>query len=123
MDLDAEFRMSAKAVENEMAITFKSVGHFFAKAYKAIVADLPKVLATKGVVEGVTSVVPVYGPLAVSIEDVGYALLGEVSSVLNAGGEAVAAKLADAGLDINVIKTVQAVVAGVPNVAALAKTL
>lgn len=104
-------------------ITFKSIGHFFATAYKAIVAEIPKIEATKGVVEKVTSNVPVYGPLAVSVEDAGYALLGEISNVLNAGGAAAEAKLSDAGLDINVINTVKAIVASVPQITAVAKTL
>jgi hypothetical protein len=104
-------------------ITLKSVGHFFAKAYKAIVAEIPKVEATAPAVEAVSAKVPVYGPLAVTIEQAGYALLGEVSAVLNAGGAAVKAKLADAGLDVSVIDTVEAIVAGYPAIAAVAKTL
>lgn len=106
-----------------MSISFKSAGHFFAKAYKAIVADLPKVEATKGTVEAVTEKIPVYGPLAVSVEDAGFAVLGELSNLLNAGGAAAAAKLSDAGLDVNVIQTVQAIVAGSKDLATVAKTL
>jgi hypothetical protein len=102
---------------------FKSVGHFFAVVYKNVLSTLPAIAASKGVVEAVTAKVPVYGPLAVSVEDAGYALLGELSAVLNAGGAAAAAKLNDAGLDIKVIQTVQDLVANVPQFAALAKTL
>jgi hypothetical protein len=43
--------------------------------------------------------------------------------VLTAGGEAAAAKLADAGLDINVINTVKAFVASVPTLVTVAKSL
>lgn len=106
-----------------MSITLKSVGHFFAKVYTAIVGALPKIEATATTVENVTAAVPVYGPLALTIEKAGYAVLGELSAVLNAGGAAVEAKLADAGLDINVIQTVQAIVASVPTIATVAKTL
>jgi hypothetical protein len=106
-----------------MAITFKSVGHFFAKVYQDVIGALPKIEATAGTVEKVTADIPVYGPLAVTVEQAGYAVLGELSAVLNAGGAAVEAKLADAGLDINVINTVKAVVQSVPTIAALAKTL
>lgn len=104
-------------------ITFKSVGHFFATVYQKVVADLPKVAATEATVEAVTAKVPVYGPMALPIERVGYAVLGELSAILNSGGAAVRAKLADAGLDENVIATVEALVASVPQFAALAKTL
>jgi hypothetical protein len=106
-----------------MAITLKSVGHFFAKVYTAVVGELPKIEATATTVEAVTAKIPVYGPLAVTLEQAGYAVLGELSAALNAGGAAVEAKLADAGLDINVIDTVKDIVASVPTIAAVAKTL
>ena len=104
-------------------ITFKSVGHFFATAYERVVAVLPKVEATETTVEAVTGNIPVYGPLALTIEKAGYAVLGELSAVLTAGGEAAKSKLADAGLDENVIATVEALVKSVPTLTALAKTL
>jgi len=113
---------SAQA-EGECMITFKSVGHFFATVYEKIVAVIPKIAATESTAETVTAAVPVYGPLGLSIEKAGYAVLGELSSVLNAGGEAVKAKLSDAGLDQNVIATVEALIASVPRFATLAKTL
>ena len=108
-----------------MAITYKSVGHFFAVAFTALKTDLPKVEATAPTVEAVTAVAagPVYGPQALTNEKAGYAALGELSAVLNAGGAAAAAKLADAGLDTNVIQTVQSLVAGVGNVATVAKAI
>jgi hypothetical protein len=99
---------------------FKSVGHFFATLYQKVIAVIPKVEATEATVEKVTAAVPVYGPLGLTIENAAYAVLGELSAVLNAGGAAVAAKLNDAGLDIKVIQTVQALVASVPQAAALA---
>ena len=104
-------------------ITFKSVGHFFATIFQKVLAVIPKVEATASTVETVTAAVPVYGPLAVPIEKAGYAVLGELASVLTAGGAAAEAKLADAGLDTNVIATVKALVASVPQFVALAKTL
>jgi hypothetical protein len=101
-------------------ITFKSVGHFFAKAFKAIVKELPLIENTKSEVEEVTSVVM---PQAVPVENAAYALLGEISSLLTAGGEAAAAKLTDAGLDVNVINQAKSVISSVPNLVALAKKL
>lgn len=100
---------------------FKSVGHFFATFYQKVVAELPKVEATESVVETVTEAVPGYGPLALPFEKMGYAVLGELSSALSAGGAAASAKLADAGLDINVIKSVEALIAEYPQIVALAK--
>jgi hypothetical protein len=104
-------------------ITFKSIGHFFATTYQKVVAVIPKIEATETTVEKVTAEVPVYGTIALPIEKLGYAVLGELSAVLNAGGAAASAKLSDAGLDINVIQAVEALVASVPQIASLAKTL
>jgi len=111
-------------------IAFKSLGHFFATVIQKVVAVVPKIEAgiqavegTAPIVEAVTKEIPVYGPLAVPIEKAGFAVLGELAAVLVAGGAAAEAKLADAGLDINVIATVKAVLADIPQVVALAKTL
>jgi len=104
-------------------ITFKSVGHFFATVFQKVVADVPKVEASASTVEAVTAAIPTYGPLAVPVEKAGYAILGEIASVLTAGGTAAEAKLADAGLDVNVIATVKALLASIPQFVTLAKTL
>jgi hypothetical protein len=104
-------------------ITFKSVGHFFATVYQKVVSVIPKIAATAKTVETVTADVPVYGPLALTVEKLGYAVLGELSAVLTTGGDAVKAKLNDAGLDTNVIASVEALVASIPQITALAKTL
>jgi hypothetical protein len=104
-------------------IHFKSVGHFFATVFEKVLADIPKVEATASTVEAVTAAIPTYGPLAVPIEQAGYAVLGELASVLTAGGAAAEAKLADAGLDTNVITTVKALVASIPQFVTLAKKL
>lgn len=101
-------------------ITFKSVGHFFAKVLQDVVSELPKVEATKATVETASAAID---PAAVPVEDAAYAVLGEVSSVLTAGGAAAEAKLADAGLDVNVINTVKSVLASIPQFVALAKKL
>lgn len=95
---------------------------------KVVVADIPKVEAgiTKvesaaPIVEAVTAAIPTYGPLAVTFEQVGFMVLGELSQVLAAGGAAAADKLVNAGLDINVIQTVQHVYqTEAPQIAALA---
>ena len=107
-------------------ITFKSVGHFFATAYEKVISELPKIEATEATVETVTAAATsgtTYGPLALTVEKAGYAVLGELSAVLTAGGSAAEAKLADAGLDANVISTVKALMAGSSQIVALAKTL
>ena len=104
-----------------MAINFNNIGHFFAKAFKAIVTDLPKLEATKPVVEGVTAAV---GQSAfVPIEDAAYAVLGAVAAALNSGGEAAVAKLQDAGLDVTAVQKVQAVLTQSAQLAAVAKAL
>lgn len=102
--------------ENEpMNITapFKSAGHFLAKVFTAAVKDIPKVLSTETTVETVSAAIPGIGVPAVAIEKGAYAVLGEVGALLNAGGDAAVAKLQDAGLDINVINQVKALVGGV----------
>lgn len=90
-----------------MAITFKSAGHFFATVFQKALSIIPAIEKTAATVETVTSAVPTYGPLAVPVEKAAYAVLGEIAAVLNAGGAAASTKLADAGMDINVINTVE----------------
>jgi hypothetical protein len=105
-------------------INFKSAGHFLATVFQKVVADLPKIQKTESVVETVTAAIPVYGPLAVPIEQAGYAVLGELAAVLTAGGAAAESKLADAGLDVAVIATVKDLVSkGIPSLAHLLKAL
>lgn len=120
-----------------MAITFKSAGHALATFFKNVVAeakkeapvvaaDLVKAEGTKTVVEATTgailaSVSPAAAATAVGIEDAGYAVLGEVSNLLSAGGEAAAQKLIDAGLDKDVVNAVKNVAAGASQVITLVK--
>lgn len=104
-------------------ITFKSVGHLFATAFQKVVAVIPKIQQTEQTVEAVTAKVPVYGPLALPIEKAGYAVLGELAAALTAGGDAAKAKLSDAGLDINVITTVEAILKDIPQLVALIKVI
>lgn len=106
-----------------MAIStpFKSVGHFFATVFSKLKTAIPAIESTEATVEKVTAAVPTYGPLALPIEKVGYAILGEVASVLNAGGAAASAKLNDAGLDISVIQTIEALLKEIPQFTALVK--
>lgn len=106
-----------------MTNPFKSVGHFFATVFQKVVAVIPKVEATETTVEAVTAKVPVFGPLALPVEKAGYAVLGELAAVLNAGGAAAKAKLTDAGLDESVIATVEALLESVPQFAALVSSL
>ena len=71
---------------------FKSIGHFFATIFKDSVAAIPKIEATETTVVAATSVIPTYGPLAATVEQAAYASLGELASVLTAGGAAASAK-------------------------------
>ena len=109
-------------------ITFKSVGHFLAKSFLAVVKEVPKIESgiqdlesSKSTVETVTAAAG-QGAL-VPIEDAAYAILGSVGAALAAGGDAVAKKLGDAGLDVVAIQKVQAVLASVPQLTAVAKSL
>lgn len=118
-----------------MAFSFKNAAHAiatFLKAAKAdvvkftpaIVAEITKIEGTKTVVEAETAaigavVAPAYAPLAVSVEDAGYAVLGELVSLLNAGNAATEQNLLNAGLDQNVINTVKAVASGATQIITL----
>lgn len=104
-------------------ITFKSVGHLFATAYSKLKAAIPVIEKTETTVETVTAKVPVYGTLALPVEKLAYAALGEFAAVLNAGGAAASAKLSDAGLDIAVINAIKALVEDSPQLIALASQL
>jgi len=104
-----------------MFTAFKSIGHFFAVVVQQIIANLPKAeaVATQAIaaapgVEAITSQIPVYGPLAVTAEQAGVALLGEVLALLHTGGDAAAANLVNVGLDVKVIQTAQAVYHSIP---------
>jgi hypothetical protein len=101
-----------------MAISFNSVGHFFAKAFQAVT----KLAGTKTAVETVTAAIP-GGAALLPIEDAAYAVLGAVSAVFSASGDAASAKLADAGLDVVAIQKVEELLAQIPQLAALAKAL
>ncbi len=106
-----------------MAITFRSVGHFFAAFWQKAESLLPKIEATAPVVEGVSAVVPNVGLGLVTAERIAYAVLGEVSALLSATDAAARQKLADAGLDVAVIAAVEALLKDAPEIVALAKTL
>jgi hypothetical protein len=106
-----------------MAISFNSIGHALASIYTEVVAGVKKVEGVEKTVETVTAAIPVYGPLGLTVEKAAFAALGELGAVLAAGGDAVKAKLADAGLDQNVVATVEALLAGGVQVATLIKAL
>ena len=100
-----------------MALSWKAVGHFFASALQTLAA----VQKAAPVVEGVTAAVPGVGISAAAIENAGFAVLGELAGLINAGGDAAKHKLADAGLDITVIQQVEAVLGGISELAAIVK--
>ena len=85
-----------------------------------VAADLQAAENSKPVVEAVTAAAD---PALVPLEDAGYACLGEIAALLNAGGEAAASKLADAGLDVNVINIAKQALAQIPQIATVAKAL
>jgi hypothetical protein len=105
-----------------MAFSFRSIGHFFAVAFRAVEKELPVLIGTKATVEAVTNAIP--GAAAfIPVEDIAYSLLGEISSILTAGGAAAKAKLADAGLDVNVVTNVESLLATAPQLVAVAKNV
>lgn len=104
-----------------MAITFKSVGHFFAKAFQAVAKDIPLIEKTEVPVEAVTAAAG--ASVAIPLESAAYAALGGIAAAITAGGEAATSKLADAGLDVGAVDAVKAVLAQFPNLASLAKAL
>lgn len=105
-----------------MAISFNSIGHFFAKAFKAITTELPKIEKTEGTVEAVTAAIP-GGAAVIPVEDAAYALLGAFAAAFSASGAAVSTKLQDAGLDVVAIQKAEAVIAQVPQLVTVAKSL
>ena len=105
-----------------MAITFRSVGHFFATFWQKAEGALAKAEGTAGVVEGVTAAVPGAGG-AVTAERAAYAVLGEVSAILSGGAEAAKQKLANVGLDVSVIEMVEALLKSAPEIVAMAEAL
>lgn len=112
-----------------MAISFKSVGHFFAKAFTAIKNDEPKLEAGLAKVEGTASVVETVsaalpgGALVVTAEKLAFACFGELSSILTTGDAAAKAKLGDAGMDVSVITEIEEFLKTVPQVVSIAKAL
>ena len=105
----------------DMAITFKSVGHFFAKAFSAIAKEIPAIQKTETTVEAVTAAAG--GSAVIPLESAAYAVLGGIAAAITAGGDATTSKLADAGLDVGAINAVKAVLAQFPNLVSLAKAL
>lgn len=118
-----------------ISFSFKNLGHALAVTAKAVRAfeikvenALPKILASKGEVEAVTDVaVAASGhieliPVANTVEDLAYAALGELGSLLSSGDAAAEKKLLDAGLDQNVVNAAKAFVAGSAQVVTLVKS-
>lgn len=108
---------------------FKTLGHFFATAFQAIVKETPKIEATESTVTTVTAAAgtavgqTALGTAAVAVEEAAYAALGSVAAAIAAGGAAASSKLADAGLDVTAIQKVEAAIKAFPGIAALAKAL
>jgi len=95
---------------------FKNIGHFFATVASKVLTAAPKVVAgadkvaavivkEEPTVEALTSLIPTYGPLAVSGERAAIMVFGAVLAAIHAGGDAIAAKLLDVGLDKTAIDT------------------
>ena len=101
---------------------FTSIGHFFAKAVSVFLSVEPKidagaakVEAAGASVEAVTAAIPVYGPMAVTIEKAGEMALGAIVGVIHSFGAAAQSNLTNAGLDITAIQTAQAVYDKLPS--------
>ena len=118
-------------------ISFKSAGHALATFFRAIVTvgakvasdikvDLTKFQGTEAVVlkesEAILGAIAPNAVLPVETVEKGiYAVAGEVISLINAGGAAAAAKLADAGLDKSVVSAAQVLASGASQVSTLIK--
>jgi len=81
-----------------MGITWKSVGHVFASGFhdlvvaaRAVALFSAKVQPEASTIESITSLVPIYGPEAATIERLAFAALGEFAAIVNAAGGASAA--------------------------------
>jgi hypothetical protein len=113
--------------------SFKNAAHALATFFKAAKATVikyePKVVAAiqhiegeKPVIEAVTAVAAgSYAPIAVTVEDAAFAVLGKIVDLLNAGSTAAESNLLNAGFDQNVIDAAKAVAAGSVQVATLVK--
>ena len=106
-----------------MAFTIRSIGHGLAiglhdfyvgiKAVEGFIAknNTPQ---NQAIVEGLTSLIPVFGPEAQTVERALFAIAGQTASILtnvSAGGER---KLLDAGFDAAVIADFKALIEAVP---------
>ena len=94
----------------------KSIGHFFAKAYRAVENDTPKVInaleKAKPTIEGIEMVaLGPNAPLAVTVTDLAFAGLGELSQVILALGPANRSKLLDLGFDKAVLAEIEDAIA------------
>jgi len=98
-----------------MAFNFsavKSVGHFFAKAWKVVVQDAPivakDVAEAKPVIEAVeVAVLGSSAPIAVSATELACAGLGEICQIIVTLGAAGEQKLLDAGFDKAVLDAIK----------------
>jgi hypothetical protein len=99
-------------------ISFQSIGHEFAFALEKIHAGLqavekvlPAVEKDAAVVEGVTALIPGAGAqTAVTIERVGFGVLGDVAAAVNAADQATLAKGVSVTLDAAVVAAVKALI-------------
>ena len=98
-------------------ITFRSVGHFFAKAFKEAGVVITDAVKYFPIIEGVTQAV---APSAVPLEQAGCAILGEVASVISSGGETT---LLNAGFDAKMIALVKELMAQIPELTKMAAKL
>lgn len=99
-------------------ITLNSVGHAFANAWneihkftlgaETVIAKVESNPALQGVATGLAA--SIGGPAAADITRTGFAVLGELGSVLASGDAASKQHLLDAGLDQAVITQVEALI-------------
>lgn len=113
-----------------MAFSFSSIGHALAaglhdvwtgmKAVESFVAkaDTP---ANQQVIEGLTSLIPVIGPQAATVERGVFAIAGQAAAILTNITNSGEQKLLDAGFDAMVIADFKALIAAVPSMVSTAK--
>lgn len=108
-----------------MAISWSSVGHFFASAFhdvqvvaKAVNAELAKVGGSEATVEALTSLV---SPEAAVVERLAFAALGEVAAIAQDANVAAGASGVNVTLDAQLIADVKALIAKFPSIIAQAE--
>jgi NADH:ubiquinone oxidoreductase subunit D len=110
-----------------MAISWGSVGHFFASGFrdvqvvaKAVAVEVAKLGAAAPTVEALTSLV---SPQAADVERLAFAALGEIASVIQHVDVAAGAGGVNVNLDAQLVADIKALVAYFPQLVSQAEQI